>query len=138
MKQYLFCTRSAENVYNADHAKCYNKEFLLLCSDNVRNSVSHFRMDPQMCLRISRLGLRRRGKCGRIRLKSHMDIIRPTRACQENLIQIKLESYLSDYQPGKHITLALMNMQLIKNKEELVHSIPEDNKVDIALLQKHG
>ena len=66
---------------------------------------------PQMCLWISRLGLRRRGKHGRIRLKSHMDIIRPTRACQENLIQIKLESHLSDYQLGKHITLALMNMQ---------------------------
>ena len=128
------CTRSAENVYNADHAKCYNKEFLLLCLYNVRNSVSHFRMDPQTCLRISRLGLRRKGKRGGIRLKSHMDIIRPTRACQEDLIQIKLESQLSDYQLGKHITLALMNMQLIKNKDELVHSILEDNKVDIAVV----
>ena len=112
------CTRSAGNVYNADHAKCYNKEFLLSCSDNVRNSASHFRMDLQTCLRISRLGLRRRVKHGRMRLKSHMDIIRPTRTCQQNLIQIKLESHLSDYQLGKHITLVLMNMQSIKNKEE--------------------
>ena len=91
-------------------------------------------MDPQTCLHISRLGLRRRGKHSRIRLKSHTDIIRSTRACQQNLIQIKLESHLSDYQPGKHITLALMNMQSIKNKEELVHSILEDNKVDIAVV----
>ena len=128
------CTRSAENVYNAVHAKWYNKEFLLLCSDNVRNSVSHCRMDLQTCLWISRLGLRRRGKHSGMRLKSHMDIIRPTKACQQNLIQIKLESHLIDYQLGKHITLALMNMQLIKNKEELVHSILEDNKVDIAVV----
>ena len=113
------CTRSAENVYSADHAKWYNKEFLLSCSDKVRNSASHFKMDLQMCLQISRLGLRRRGKHGGIRLKSHLDIIRPTKACQQNLIQIKLESHLSDYQPGKHITLALMNMQSIKNKNEL-------------------
>ena len=63
-----------------------------------------------------------------------MDIIRPVRACQQNLVQIKLESHLSDYQPGKHITLALMNIQSIKNKEELVHSILEDNKVDIAVV----
>ena len=133
-KPVPICTQSAENVYNADHAKWYNKEFPLLCLDNVRNSVSHFKMDLQMCLQISRLGLRRRGKCGRIRLKSHLDIIRPTKACQQNLIQIKLESHLSDYQPDKHITLALMNMQLIKNKEELVHSILEDNKVDIAVV----
>ena len=128
------CNQSTENVYNADHARCYNKGFLLSCSDKVRNSVSHFRMDPQTCLRISRLGLRRRGKHGRIRLKSHMDIIRPTRASQENFICIKLESDLSDYQLGKHLTLALMNMQSIKNKEELVHSILEDNRVDIAVV----
>ena len=105
------CTQSAENVYNADHAKWYNKEFLLSCSDKVRNSASHFKMDPQMCFQISRLGLRRRGKHGRIRLKSHLDIIRPTKACLQNLIQIKLESHLRDYQLGKHITLALMNTQ---------------------------
>ena len=42
------CTQSAENVYYADHAIWYNKEFLLLCLDNVRNSVSHFRIDLQM------------------------------------------------------------------------------------------
>ena len=123
------CTRSAENVYNAEHAKWYNKEILLLCLDMVRNSVSHFRMDPQTCLWISRLGLRRRGKRGGIRLKSHMDIIRPTKACQQNLIQIKLENHLSDYQPGKYINLALLNTQSIKNKEELVHSILEDIRV---------
>ena len=104
------------NVYNADHAKWYNKEFLLSCSDNVRNSASHFKMDLQMCLQISRLGLRRRGKCSRIKLKSHLDIIRLTKACQQNLIQIKLESRLSDYQLGKHITLALMNTQSIKKQ----------------------
>ena len=128
------CTRSAENIYNADHAKQYNKEFLLSCLDNIRNSASHFKMDLQTCLQISRLGLRRRGKHGRVRLKSHLDIIRPTKACQQNLIQINLESHLSDYQLGKHITLGLMNTQLIKNKDELVYSILEDNKVDIAVV----
>ena len=35
---------------------------------------------------------------------------------------------------GKCITLALMNTQSIKNKGELLHSILEDNKVDIAVV----
>ena len=73
--------------------------------------------------------------CESVTLSSYMsDAFLLTLFDTHSLTLHQNQPHLSDYQLGKHITLALMNVQLIKNKEELVHSILEDNKVDIAVV----
>ena len=92
-------------VYTVDGKKhvhddkyVYTKVFLLVLLDKVCVNHLYQCLPPVACQNIQQLGLQRRGKRGGKRRKMHLDIIRPCRANQKNLVRVSIEVNISKYQ----------------------------------------
>ena len=84
--------------------KSYNKDFLLKQSD-VRNNIALHKLKPEICKNIQDLNLRRWGKrCG-VRLKMHLDIMRPDKSNYDNLIPVFIQPEPEDNIEAKHFNI---------------------------------
>ena len=89
--------------------KTYSKDFLLKQSDVVRNNITLHKLKPEICWNIQDLNLRRRGKrCG-VRLRMHLDIIRPDKSNYDNLIPVIIQPEPEDNIIAKYFNISLLN-----------------------------
>ena len=108
--------------------KTYSKDFLLKQSDVARNDITLHKLKPEICRNIPDLNLRRRGKkCG-VRLRTHLDIMRPDKSNYDNLIPVTIQPEPEDNIKAKYFNISLLNAQSIKNKDSIIHhQISQDN-----------
>ena len=108
--------------------KTYSKDFLLKQSDVVRNNIALHKLKPEICWNIQDLNLRRRGKrCG-VRLRMHLDIMRPDKSNYDNLIPVIIQPEPEDNIKAKYFNISLLNAQSIRNKDSIIHhQISQDN-----------
>ena len=116
--------------------KTYNKDFLLKQSDIVRNNIALHKLKPEICWNIQDLNLRRRGKrCG-VRLRMHLDIIRPDKSNYDNLIPVIIQAEPEDNIKAKYFNISLLNAQSIRNKDSIIHhQISQDNIDAIVFIE---
>ena len=132
------CTGPAVVDLTANHTKVvnnsYDRDFLLRRSDYVRSNIDMHKMDPDVCLRVKRLGLHWRGKRGGVRLQSHLDVIRPLGSHKDNLLNINRITDLSKHLKEKNIGLLVLNAQSIKCKDDYIFDHLIKNSVDLAII----
>ena len=88
------------------------------------------------CINVHRNHLCRRGKRGGIRLRSHLDKVRPLLANHGNLVRICSMVHISKYQPDNLLRIAQFNAQSIKNKDGIILEHLTAGKIDIAVVTK--
>lgn len=116
--------------------KTYSKDFLLKQSDVVRNNIALHKLKPEICWNIQDFKLRRRGKrCG-VRLRMHLDIMRPDKSNYDNLIPVIIQPEPEDNIKAKYFNISLLNAQSIRNKDSIIHhQISQDNIDAIVFIE---
>ena len=88
------------------------------------------------CINVHQNHLHWRGKTGGIRLRSHLDKVRPSLAKCGNLVRICSMVDISKYQPDNILRLAQFNAQSIRNKDGIIFEHLTAGKIDIAVVTK--
>ena len=83
---------------------------------------------------MKRYGLHRRGKHGGVRLRSHLEILRPSESNHNNLIHVEIDNVIILKQLERNITILVFNAQLIRNKEALILDHLLQHKVDLGVV----
>ena len=112
----------------------YNHDKLYNIVRKVGKDSRYKLIDRSACTTIRILHLNKRGKRGGKRLKHHthrLGLI-PEGVNSSNLIHIKMDTNQSMRE--LNLTLSLLNVQLIKNKELLLHGQLIHHDVDICIL----
>ena len=92
------------------------------------------RLSPETCLNVKRYGLHWRGKHGGVRLRSHLEILRPSESNHNNLIHVEIDNVIILKQLERNITISVFNAQSIRNKEALILDHLLQHKVDLAVV----
>ena len=112
----------------------YRRDLLLNILSKVSADKQFQRLSPKTCLEIQRLGLCRRGKCGGVRCRLHLNMDKPTGSNPANIRFIMQKGNITKYQPEKQFTLLLLNSQSLKPREIMVHHHLELEKVDALVI----
>ena len=127
------CTIPPEHDHRRGNIR-YSSEQLLLLSDKVRKNKTLQRLSPETCLNVKRYGLHRRGKHRGVRLRSHLEILRPSESNHNNLIRVEIDNVIILKQLERNITISVFNAQSIRNKEALILDHLLQYKVDLAVV----
>ena len=114
--------------------RIYSREFLLSRCDRIRRGEIQVQLGITTCINVHRNHLCRRGKKGGIRLRSHLDKVRPLSANHGNLVRICSMVDISKYQPDNLLRLVQFNTQSIKNKDGIILEHLTAGKIDIAVV----
>ena len=87
-------------------------------------------------IKIHQNQLHRRGKRGGVRLRSHLNKVRPLLEICGNLVRICSMVDISKYQPENILRLAQFNAQSIKKKDGIIFEHLTAGKIDIAVVTK--
>ena len=88
------------------------------------------------CINVHQNHLCRRRKRGGVRLRSHLNKIRPLSSNHGNLVRLHIMVDISKYQPDNLLRLAQFNAQLLKNKDGTIFEHLTAGKIDIAVATK--
>ena len=122
------------NIENNHGHRIYSREFLLSRCDQIRRGEIQVQLGITACINVHKNQLCRRGKRGGIRLRSHLDKVRPLSANHGNLVRICSMVDISKYQPDNLLRLAQFNAQSIKNKDGIILEHLTAGKIDIAVV----
>ena len=110
----------------------YNHDKLYSIARKVGKDPRYKLIDRSACTRIRKLHLNKRGK--RLKHHTHRLGLIPEGVNSSNLIHIKMDTRQSMRDLKLHLTLSLLNAQLIKNKELVSHAQLIHHDVDICIL----
>ena len=88
------------------------------------------------CINVHQNHLCSRGKRGGVRLRSHLDKVRPLSSNHGNLVKIWFMVGINKYQPDILLRLAQFNAQSIKNKDRIIFEHLTAGRIDIAVVTK--
>ena len=131
---YTTISTSTLSLYPVDGQSTYSKIFLLKLSDKVCVNHQYQCLPPLACENIQQLGLCRRGKRGGKGRNRHLDIIRPCKTNEKNLVRFSIKVDISKYEQDRSLTFSLLNIKSVKNKDLIMHHEMVQNKIDILLL----
>ena len=86
------------------------------------------------CINIHQYHLCRRGKRGWVRLRSHLNKVRPLSSNHSNVVRIHVMVDISRYQPDSLSRLVQFSAQLLKNKDETIFEHLTAGKINIAVV----
>ena len=93
-------------------------------------------LETTTCIDVHQNHLCSRGKRGGVRLRSHLDKVRPLSVNRDNLVIIQSIVDISKYQPDNLLRLAQINAQSIKKKDGIIFEHLTAGKIDIAVVTK--
>ena len=85
------------------------------------------------CINVHQNCLCRGGKRGGVRLRSHLNKVRPLSSNHGNLVRIPITVDISKYQPDNIQRLVQFNAQSLKNKDRTIFEHLTAGKIDIAV-----